>query len=222
MRTVVGTGGEVEAEITQWIASFSYPAVFVLLVLCGVGAPVSEELVIITGGLVAERSGASLPGMMLTVWLGLLVGDSVLYRMGRLLGPRVFSHPRMARVLTPARVARLRRLFDRRGIQAVVLARFLPGLRAPAFLMAGASGLSYRRFLLADGVAAWAAAVGMTWLGYRFGNSVLEQVRGGLHWGVLVAAGVGALLLLVRRLRRRTPARGRVSLSDGEPGNPPS
>ncbi|HSP80509.1 MAG TPA: DedA family protein [Myxococcaceae bacterium] len=206
-----------EAEITLWIAAFSYPAVFLLLVLGGVGAPVSEELVIITGGLVAARNGASLPMMMLTVWLGILAGDSALYRMGRLLGPRVFTHPRMARVLTPARLVLLRRLFTRRGVQAVLLARFLPGLRAPAFLMAGASGLSYRRFLLADGVAAWAAALGMTWLGYRFGNSVLEQVRGSLRWGVLAVGVAGALLLLVRRLRRRTPERGRVPLPEGEP-----
>jgi membrane-associated protein len=207
MSTVGGIGGGVEEQIAQWIAAFSYPAVFLLLALGGAGGPVSEELILITGGLVVARSGGSLPGMMLTVYLGILTGDSILYRVGRSLGPRAFAHPRLARMLTPARLARLHHLFDRQGTLAVMLARFLPGLRAPALLLAGASGLPYRRFLLADGLAAWVPAMGVTWLGYRFGNTLLEQVRGGLRWMVLGVVVLGVVVLLIRRLRRRGVAR---------------
>ncbi|WP_257456130.1 DedA family protein [Archangium lipolyticum] len=192
-----------EAQVALWIAGFSYPAVFLLLVLCGVGAPLSEELVVITGGLVVARSGGSLPAMALTAYLGILAGDSALYRLGRTLGPRVFSHPKMAKMLTPTRVELLKKMFARRGSLTVFLARFLPGLRAPAFLLAGATGLPYRRFLLADGAAAWVAAMGMTWLGYRFGPTVLADVRGGLRWLLYVAVGAGLGMLCVRWMKRR-------------------
>ncbi|WP_375766320.1 DedA family protein [Archangium gephyra] len=208
-----------EAQVALWIAGFSYPAVFLLLVLCGVGAPLSEELVIITGGLVVARSGASLPVMALAAYVGIVAGDSALYRIGRSLGPRVFSHPKLSKMLTPSRIALLQKMFARRGALAVFLARFLPGLRAPAFLLAGATGLPYRRFLLADAAAAWIPAMGMTWLGFRFGPQVLADVQGGLRW-VLLAAGVVALGVLgVRWVRRRAAVRATrvVQAPEGEP-----
>ncbi len=196
-----------EAQVTLWIAGFSYPAVFLLLVLCGVGAPLSEELVIITGGMVVAKSGGSLSFMALTAYLGILAGDSALFRVGRSLGPKVFSHPKLAKMLTPERIALLQKLFARRGAVAVFLARFMPGLRAPAFLLAGATGVPYRRFLLADGAAAWVAAMGMTWLGYRFGPTVLADVKGGLRWLVLTAVVVGLGVLVIRWARRRMALR---------------
>jgi membrane-associated protein len=94
-------------------------------------------------------------------------------------------------MLTPARVEFLRKLFARRGAVGVFLARFLPGVRAPAFLLAGATGLPYRRFLLGDGAAAWLPALGMTWLGFRFGPSVLKDVQGGLRWPWECSASAG-------------------------------
>jgi membrane protein DedA with SNARE-associated domain len=197
----------VEAQVTLWIAAFSYPAVFLLLVLCGVGAPLSEELVVITGGMVVAKSGGSLPFMALIAYLGILAGDSALFRVGRSLGPRVFCHPKLSRMLTPERMELLQKLFARRGAVAVFLARFMPGLRAPAFLLAGATGVPYRRFLLADGAAAWVGALGMTWLGYRFGPTVLADVRGGLRWLVLTAVVVGLGVLIIRWTRRRMALR---------------
>jgi membrane protein DedA with SNARE-associated domain len=206
MRTLLKPGGGVEAEIAAWIGAFSYPAVFFLLVLCGMGAPLSEDLIIVTGGLVAAQSGASLPGMMLVGFLGILMGDSLLYRLGRALGPRAFSHPKLQRVLTPPRVAFLQTQFSRRGVFAMFLVRFMPGFRAPSYLLAGASGFSYRRFVAADAVGALLFAPAVTWLGFRFGSSVLTQLRGGLRWVVLGVVAAGLCALVVKRLRRRSTA----------------
>lgn len=196
-----------EAQLALWVTGFSYPAVLLLLVLSGVGAPLSEELIVLTGGLVVARSGASLSVMALTAYAGILAGDSALFRLGRSLGPKVFSHPRLAKMLTPERMGLLRKLFARRGTVAVFLARFLPGLRAPAFLLAGATGVPYRRFLLADGAAAWIPALGLTWLGFRFGTPVLEHIQGALRWLLVGVVAVGLGVLGLRWLRRRTATR---------------
>ncbi len=192
-----------EAQVVAWIGAFSYPAVVLLLVLCGLGAPLSEELIVITGGLVAAESGASLPLMMGAAYVGTVAGDSLLFHFGRSLGPRLLAHPRLSRVLTPARVLFLQARFARHGALTVLLARLLPGLRAPSFLLAGATGFSFRRFLLADGLGALLTAPLVTWLGFRFGPSVLAQVRGGLRWLVAGALVVGACVLVTRLLRRR-------------------
>ncbi len=208
-----------EAQVALWIAAFSYPAVFLLLVLCGVGAPLSEELVILTGGLLVAQGGASLPLMALAAYVGIVAGDTALYRIGRSLGPRVFSHPKLSKMLTPARLELLQKMFARRGAVAVFLARFLPGLRAPAFLLAGATGLPYRRFFLADAAAAWIPAMGLTWLGFRFGPQVLAEVKGGLRWLVFAAVVVAVGVLAVRWGRRRAAIRATrvVQAPEGEP-----
>lgn len=192
-----------EAQIALWIAGFSYPAVFLFLVLCGVGAPLSEELVVLTGGLVVARSGASFPLMVMAAYFGILAGDSALYRIGYSLGPRVFAHPRLSKMLPPARVALLQDMYMKRGPLAVWLARFLPGLRAPAFLLAGATRLPYRQFLLADGSAAWIPALGMTWLGFRYGPRVLADIQGGMRWLLALALAAGVVFIVVRFFKQR-------------------
>ncbi len=192
-----------EAQVAAWIGAFSYPAVFIFLVLCGLGAPLSEDLIIVTGGLVAAQSGASLPAMMLVAFAGILMGDTLLYRLGRALGPRAFTHPKLQRVLTPSRVALLQTQFARRGLLAMFLVRFMPGFRAPSYLLAGASGFSYRRFFAADAAGALLFAPLVTWLGFRFGTSVLAQLRGGLRWVVLGVVAVGLCALVVKLVRRR-------------------
>jgi membrane-associated protein len=196
----------VDAQVVEWVAAFSYPAVVLLLVLCGLGVPLSEELIVITGGLVVARSGASLPGMMLAAYVGMLIGDSLLFRIGRTLGPRALAQRHLQRVVTPARQERLRALFARHGGWALFFGRFLPGVRASMLLLAGASGFPVRRFLLADAPAALITAPLLTWLGYRFGSGVLARVEGSLRGLLLGALALALLLLTVRALRRRRPA----------------
>lgn len=198
-----------EADLAQWIEAFSYPAVLLLLVLCGLGAPLSEDVVLLTGGVVAAKSGASLPGMMLVGYLGVVAGDTLLFALGKRLGPRLRAHPWLTRLLLHPRVELLRALLARRGLVAVVIIRYLPGLRAPGFLLSGLSNMPLRHFLLADGLAALLPAALLTWLGYRFGHAALQDVKVGLHWLLAGAVGVVAVGLAVGWLRRRARTRAR-------------
>ncbi|MCI0572855.1 MAG: DedA family protein [Myxococcaceae bacterium] len=187
-----------EAQVAAWVASFPYPAVFLLLVACGMGAPLSEDLILVTGGLVAARGHALLAGMALAGWIGTVCGDLLLFRMGRAVGAGLLARPRLQRILTPERVLRVQTQLARRGAVTVFAVRFLPGLRVPTYLLAGASRFPLRRFVLADALGALVTAPLLTYLGFRFGRDVLGPVRGGLRW-VLGAAVVTALLLLAWR-----------------------
>jgi membrane-associated protein len=194
-----------EAQVAAWVGTFSYPAVVLLLLACGLGAPLSEDLILVTAGLVAAHGHALLGGMVVAGWLGTLFGDVALYRVGRALGGRLFTHPRLQRVLTPTRVAWVETHMSRRGALTVFAARFLPGLRVPTYLLAGAGRLPVRRFLLADGLGALVTAPLLVWLGFRFGRDVLGQVQRSFRW-LLVAAVLATLVALtlkgVRRWRR--------------------
>lgn len=197
-------------DVQHWIEGFSYPAVLLLLISAGLGAPVSEELIMIAGGLVVGKTGGSLPAMILTAYVGVLVGDSLLWRIGNRLGPRAVGSRWVKKILTPARVGWAQRHFDRYGAFTIFVVRFCIGLRAVTFLTAGTSGLRYRRFLLADAAAAAIYVPILVWLGHHFGAAVLDDVQSAFHWilgAVIALVVVLSIVSMVRRRRRlRQPA----------------
>ncbi len=197
-----------DGQVLSWVARFSYPAVLAMLVATGVGAPISEELVFLTGGLVAAEGGANLYAMMATAFVGVLTADTLLYRLGRKLGIHAVDSQRFKKLLTPSRVAWVQGHFKDKGALTIFLARFVPGLRAPTFLMAGMAKMHRRTFLLADGAAAAINAPLMVFIGYRFGAVMLAHVRavGGYLLGAVGVAMACVALhkIYVRQRRLRT------------------
>jgi len=52
--------------------------------------------------------------------------------------------------LTAARIEKTQQFFRERGSRAIFAARFVAGLRMPAFFVAGAMGVTYPRFFVCD------------------------------------------------------------------------
>ncbi len=206
---------------------FGYAAVFGVLVLCGFGLPMPEDIVLVTGGVLAwmgsglEQATFSnmlndpgLQGMVAAGLGGILVGDSIIFWAGRKLGARVADIPPLRRFITPARLAEAEKLIRRRGNVVVMIARFLPGLRAPTYFTVGHSKLPFWEFLLFDGAAAAVSAPLWVCLGFYFGSNIGEAARHAARFGnyILIGVVVVAVGLGIRWwLRRR-----------GEPGLPPA
>jgi membrane protein DedA with SNARE-associated domain len=172
-----------------------YPALAALIFGESAGLPIpGETALILAGGLaasgrlslalvVAVASAAAVLGDNLGYWLGRRGGRSLLLRDGH--GAR---HRR-------AGVARADRFFARHGAGAVFLARWVVGVRYLAALLAGATRMHYRSFLVANalGAIAWAASV-----------ATAARLAGPSGSLLLVTGGivVGAISLLVARVRR--------------------
>ncbi|MBY0345737.1 MAG: DedA family protein, partial [Neisseriaceae bacterium] len=73
------------------------------------------------------------------------------------------------------------------------VARFMPGLRSPIFIVAGMSGISYWRFLLADGLAALLSVPIWVYLGY-YGASNIDWLMSIVHKGQM---GIFIVLVLI-------------------------
>jgi membrane protein DedA with SNARE-associated domain len=187
----------------SWIEAFSYPAVFLLLLGAGLGLPVSEEVVLITGGVVAGKSDGSLLLMIATAYVGVMIGDFALFQLGRRLGPRAVNHRFLRMALTPRRIGWVTSHFHRFGLLTVFIARFTIGFRAVTFLSAGISGVRTSRFLMADAAAALIYVPVSVWLGWRFGSVVLKDVENAFLWIILGLVAVVGTLLVVSILRRR-------------------
>lgn len=175
----------------------AYLSIFAVLVACGLGVPLPEDISLILGGFLVFKGAANLWGMVATGFLGILVGDSLIYLAGRRVGRRVRTgHGWLARVVTPARRSRVEELFARHGEKIVIAARFMPGVRAVTYFTAGSAGMPYARFICFDGLAALASAPLFVLLGYRFGRH-LQQVIELMKRYQLIAVGVllGTVLL---------------------------
>jgi membrane protein DedA with SNARE-associated domain len=193
--------------LQDFLGHFTYAAVFGLLVAGGVGVPVPEELIQLTVGYLARRGVLSLVPGIVVAWAGLLVGDFLLFRLGRSHGPRFLESRHVARVFTPRRRAFVERHFARHPILTIVLARHASGFRLPVFAMAGASGVRSTTFLLADGLSAMASVPLVVGAGWYFAGHI-EELKREIRWvelGVAVAAllGAAAWFLLARRRERK-------------------
>ncbi len=182
----------------------AYLTVFGVLVACGLGVPLPEDISLILGGFLAHKGAASLPIMMLVGFVGILAGDSLIYYAGRRLGSQVGRSPRgfLARVVTPEKRARVEGLFALHGQKIVMIARFLPGVRAVTYFSAGSARMSYWRFILWDGLAALLSAPFFVWLGFHFGDK-LDYAIDRMKEGQLVVVGVIAVVGLAFFLWRK-------------------
>ena len=210
---------------------FGLAFVFLFLVLCGFGLPMPEDVILVTGGVLAwlasDLDTATLGGMardpgllwMIAVGLaGILAGDSVIYWAGRGLGARVADFPPLRRMITPEKLEQVERRIRRRGNVVVMIARFLPGIRAPTFFTVGHARMPYWEFLCFDGAAALVSAPLWVCIGFYFGSDIEQAARTARQFShyLLLGVVVVALALVLRWLQGRRAGAGSPAATDGE------
>ncbi len=197
--------------------------VFVVLVLCGFGLPMPEDVILVAGGVLAWTASpleaCTLRGMLLDPGLhamalvglaGILAGDSVIYLMGRRLGVRVAEFRLLRRLVPPEKLEEVEKRLRHRGKIVVVIARYLPGLRAPTYFTVGHARMPYWQFLLFDGLAALVSAPLWVCIGFWFGDDIERAAREASRFGhvILLAALAVVSIAIVRWARRRRTLRG--------------
>jgi membrane protein DedA with SNARE-associated domain len=177
----------------------AYGLIFFILIICGLGVPMPEDISLTLGGFLAHQGRATLWGMMVTGYLGIIVGDSIIYFAGRKLGANVGTRHKKGfwgRLITPEKRAKVERIFEKYGDRVVLVARFLPGLRAITYFIAGSVRLKYGRFVLYDSIAALASAPIFVFLGWYFGGELeklFHAIKEGKTWALLI---LGAAVVL--------------------------
>ena len=210
----------------QLVEHFPYVLVFALLYLSGLGLPVPEEASLVLGGYLmyvrADLAGdppfpaLSWPvaRMMGTACVAILAGDLTVYALGRRWGRTWMQHRWVQWVFSKQNRDRIDRFYERFGLWAVFVSRFVAGVRVGSFFLAGASGLRLRTFLLMDGLGALLSAPLSVWLAYHFG----KEIDLTLHWlshlvkSFAMGIALAALLTLWWQIRR-----GRRPVNPAEP-----
>jgi membrane protein DedA with SNARE-associated domain len=156
---------------------FGYLGIFLTLLASGLGLPIPEELPVLTAGVMVGHEDTALHWyiMLPVVIAGVVLGDGLLYGMGRCWGPWLLSrHWVQRRILAPDKRAEIEKNFHDRGIAVLLGARLLPGIRTPIFIIAGMLRVPLGRFLIADGLYAIPGVNILFWLAYLLTDQILE------------------------------------------------
>lgn len=187
-----------DTSFTQWIpAGFANWLPFSQAFTLAVSTFVQEDVPTIGAALLASAGVIGWKTAWLGCFLGIWIGDALLYLLARWLGRPMLEKRWARRFVSEAAVRRSETWFSTRGTWLLVTSRFVPGTRLPTYLAAGFLRLPFGRFLAVTGVtvAFWTillfAVVG------SFGmvaGEFLHQWNHGLWIGIAIAV-VAALLV---------------------------
>jgi len=206
----------------QLLRTYGYGLLFLVVALESLGVPVPGETALIAAAALAARGHMEIALVVVVAAVAAILGDASGYWIGRKGGLAfVRRYGRLVR-MDDAKVAHVRRFFERHGAKTVFFGRFIALLRTWAALFAGMGEMPYGQFTLynASGGIVWAAAFGT--IGYLFGRNLdrLQSLVGDASWLLAVAVVVVAAVLWYWRRRREakrstTPA-GEHSQRSGE------
>lgn len=154
-----------------------YVIVFTLLLACGFGLPMPEDVILFAAGLMSYYGAADVRLMIAVCFAGVMIGDGCVFFIGARYGKRVRRIGFVRRMLPPKRMNAVRRKLHEQGYKVIFAARFMPGLRTPIFFTSGTLHLPFRVFFFFDGLAALISVPTIVWVTYFFGSHVDRVIK---------------------------------------------
>jgi membrane protein DedA with SNARE-associated domain len=206
---LVGHDGWLIDAFVAWLRQLdgttAFLAVLGLLALCGLGLPMPEDIILVVTGFLSSLGKFPLWAGIVAGMVGVLSGDAVLFFLGRRYGDGVFQLAWVRRVVREERVEAAKSRVQANARFICFVARFLPGLRSPIYLVAGAMGIPPRTYIMQDGFAASISVPVWVVLGWYFGTEIEQAllVARDFQMWLLLAVGVGIVIWFFWRRRQR-------------------
>ncbi len=152
-----------------------------------------DSLLFATGFLInAGFLSVNIHVAVLIIFIAAVLGDSVGYTFGRRLGPKVFSK-QDARLFKQSYIQRAQVFYEKHGGKTIIIARFVPIVRTFAPIVAGASKMEYKKFIVFNVVGAVLWAAGVTYAGYLLGD-LFEKV--GIEIDTIILPIIAIIIIL--------------------------
>ncbi|MCI0748151.1 MAG: DedA family protein [Verrucomicrobia subdivision 3 bacterium] len=207
IRKLIDLGLHLDKHLDQLVLNYGpwvYAIIF-LIVFCETGLVVTpflpgDSLLFAIGALSARPDGLNFAFAFVLLWVAAILGDTVNYWIGALVGPKVF-HKRDSRWFNPKHLERTHAFYEKYGGKTIILARFLPIIRTFAPFVAGIGRMTYPRFLVYN------VSGGLIWVvlfmaaGYFFGNA--EIVKKNFSLVIIAIVVISTIPLFTEYLRHR-------------------
>jgi membrane protein DedA with SNARE-associated domain len=149
-----------------------YLIIFGILLACGFGLPIPEDVTLIVAGALVYYRVVSLSGAILVCLAGVLLGDSIMFWLGKTYGRKLTKKWFFHKLLPDERLDAVGKQLNTRGYKLLFAARFMPGLRAPIFFSAGVLHFPFRKFIFMDGLAAMLSVPAIIAVTHHFGDEL--------------------------------------------------
>jgi len=214
--------------ITDIFTRGPYLGPWLILMLCGLGAPFPEEMALIPAGVMLANADNHLNffHMTLVCTSAILLGDALPFVLGKRYGLAILKLRWVSKVLHPERFAAFERRFAEHGNWAIFTCRFLPGLRLPGYFIAGTLKMSYLRFFALDGmgvlISVPTSIFAAMWVTERFGQAQAKKsVHEFMIWVAVAVVGSVVTFVWVRSVRRRRARAAAAAAAASQPPTPP-
>ncbi|EAW5633862.1 DedA family protein [Salmonella enterica] len=198
---MLNAGGGLRMDINTLITHYGYAALVI-------GSMAEGETVTLLGGVAAHQGLLKFPLVAAAVALGGMMGDQLLYLLGRCYGGKILR--RFPRYHT--KIRRAQKMIQRHPYLFVIGTRFMYGFRVVGPLLIGASRLPPKIFLPLNIVGALIWALLFTTLGYLGGEVIapwLHDLDQHLRHGVWLILAIVLVVGVRWWLKRRGKAESR-------------
>lgn len=160
-------------DILSWAcahADDAYWMVFVLLFLAGLNIPISEDIVMLTAGALANTclNGNTIL-LYICCYFAAWISAWEVYWIGRLLGPKLYQIPWLNRMVNKEKIDQLHVYYEKYGIYTFLVGRFIPGgFRNALFITAGMGRMPFLKFIGRDAPSCLLSTGTIFSIGYLF------------------------------------------------------
>lgn len=171
--------------IDQALGAFgALPAPVIYLLLAAGAAvenvipPIPADTFVLLGAFLSVRGDADPWIVFLATWLSNIASAYVVYGLARKYGEAFFSHALGHWLLHPRQLEQIGRFYEKWGVPAIIVSRFLPAFRAMVPVFAGVTKLPFGRVVLPLALAS----------GFWYGTLVVVGAFAGRNVDVILAA----------------------------------
>lgn len=161
-------------DLQSLIKTAGYLGVFTIVFLESgllIGFFFPGDSLLFTAGFLASQGFLDITLLIAGCFLAAILGDTIGFHIGKKLGPRIFTKDNSV-FFNKKHLEAAQKFYDKHGGKTIILARFVPVVRAFAPVVAGAGKMDYKRFLTFNLVGGVLWAIGVTSAGYFLGSLI--------------------------------------------------
>jgi membrane-associated protein len=160
------------------------------------------DSLLFTAGLFAASGDLNLTVILILLFIAAVLGDNCNYWVGRKIGLKVFTIQVKGRQLVNEKyLVQTEAFFEKNGVKAIIMARFVPFVRTFAPFAAGIGRMDYRKFLLFDLLGGFLWIFSLTLAGYLLGE--IQWIRKNIDIVCLGIIFISILPMLINFIKSK-------------------
>lgn len=163
-------------DLVELIRTVGYLGVFTIVFLESgllIGFFFPGDSLLFTAGFLASQGFLDIKILISGCFVAAVLGDSIGYYIGYTIGPKIFKKDNSI-FFHKKNLERAQKFYDKHGGKTIILARFIPVIRAFAPVVAGIGKMNYKKFVTYNLVGGVFWAIGVTAAGYYLGSLITD------------------------------------------------